>query len=106
MMSTAIVAKRRFLVTSSTGEETEARLEFGIPYSFSSTGEDFRCEFRVIGIGDEKTRYGDGVDSLQALQLAMNIASAYLEGLVHSQKLNIRWEAGKPGELGLPILEF
>lgn len=98
-----VVAKRRFILLGQQGRQRDAWLEIGAPYSYSETGEDYRCEFRVSGLGDEKIRYGDGVDSLQALLLAVNIAEAYIESAAHDEGVNVRWDAGEPGDLGIQM---
>lgn len=58
----------------------------------------WRCSFRVDGIPNSRRWIARGVDSLQALQNAIEAAryQIKLSGLVCT------WHGGEPGEIGLP----
>lgn len=53
---------------------------------------DFVTPYQMIGIGEEKVRYGAGVDAVQALQLAFQKLGAEIQfGL---KEYNLRWLDG------------
>jgi hypothetical protein len=87
------------------GEQERAELKIFEPYPFSETGADFRCEFEVDGLGDGARRFADGVDSLQALQLALNVAAVYVESF-RSKGMRIRWKFAAGDDLSLPFIDY
>ncbi len=76
----------------------------GIPQKFPD-GPDYYCPYQINGIGSEKVRYAGGVDSIQALQLCLNLISYDLDYYQHEVDYEITWEAGQEkGDLGFPHL--
>lgn len=69
------------------------------------SNEDFSlCPYQIVGVGDESVRAAGGVDSFQALQLALEMIGSELHlkyGVEHGHKL--RWEAGKGTDIGFPV---
>lgn len=41
-------------------------------------GGSFRCRYQIVGIGDEKIRFGTGVDRIQALQITFSMIGSDL----------------------------
>ena len=77
---TRTIAERSFVCRDGEGEHTVC-IEFGEPSQdvIVMNGTDWRCPLRIT-VGSESTvRSIVGIDSLQALQLAMSLARAELE---------------------------
>jgi hypothetical protein len=59
----------------------------GKPRPYPEPPEDYYCPFQIVGLGNEKIYYASGVDSVQALALALrkigillNASKAYKRG--------------------------
>lgn len=52
-----------------------------------SAEEEYRCETQIFGLGDEKARPIYGVDSMQAVQLALRFISEMLD----KHRANLTW---------------
>jgi hypothetical protein len=64
----------------------------------------FRCRYSIIGIGDEKIRYAFGVDSIQALILALKGAGTDLYTSDEWESGQLQWADGDvPGDLDFPV---
>ena len=63
-------------------------------------GRHYTCAFRVLGFGSGEVQRVGGVDSLQALQLALSVMVAYLHYLNASVAGRLRWK-DDAGDLGL-----
>jgi hypothetical protein len=48
---------------------------------------DYFCQVQILGLGDEKLRPIYGIDSMQALQLALRFISSQLD----DHRKNLRW---------------
>ncbi len=89
------IAVRRLSVV---GEpDREVVLTFGKPRRGPEPSV-WRCSFLVEGLAKPRRRVAYGVDSLQALQNAVEGA----RHLLHTTGLVLTWEGGAPGEIGLP----
>jgi uncharacterized protein DUF6968 len=64
-------------------------------------GRNHSCAFRVLGLGSGAVQHVGGVDSLQALQLAIDVLTAYLHYLNASVSGRLRWKDDDTGDLGL-----
>lgn len=87
----------------SLGERDEITIHIGRPFAPPDYGGNFCCPYQIRGIGDEKIRYGSGVDSLQALYLAMINISTDLYPTKEARDGRIRWQGDR--DLGLPVAE-
>jgi hypothetical protein len=79
---TRTVAERHFVCRDAEGEHP-LRVEFGEPKQDVEVvnGTDWRCSMRIT-LGTQSTvRSIVGIDSLQSLQLAINLARAELEAI-------------------------
>lgn len=92
----SIVARRTLQAKS--GREVE--IIFGKPEKFPDD-DDFFCPFQVLGAGDEKVRYAGGIDSMQALILALKKLSYYVTTLDEVTNGEIQWLDGSEPDLGL-----
>jgi hypothetical protein len=73
------------------------RIRMGKPRKERATG-DYFCPFSIEGIGERKLREARGIDSMQALQNALQ--AIRLELAPHLGSLS--WEGGQDGGLGFP----
>ncbi len=94
-----VVAERRLNVAGRTDLEVWVRL--GMPHPFPGDPlRNYYCPYQITGIGDEKVRYAGGVDSLQALELALHILPTELDR-IRAQHPGLRWEDGDEGDYGV-----
>jgi hypothetical protein len=68
-----VIAKRRLSVTGQPALEIWVVLGTPGPFPDAPDGDHY-CPYQIKGIGDEELRYAGGVDSLQALELALHIS--------------------------------
>jgi hypothetical protein len=61
---------------------------------------DYRCAYSIAGEGVEKIGYAMGVDSVQALQLAMRKIDADLGAISRRLDVAVSWLDGPPGKSG------
>lgn len=78
-----VIASRSFAIRGSPKKKAELRI--GTPVEFDG---DAYCPVQLVGIGDEKIRRIFGVDTLQALQLAVR----FLEPQVLRFGAQLRWQ--------------
>jgi hypothetical protein len=64
--------------------------------------DDFICKWQALGVGDEEARISYGVDSAQALVLALHMIAAYLEA--HKEENHLWWLDHKDPNLGFPSI--
>lgn len=72
-------------------------------YEPVSDGQDFSCKYEIAWPDGNRTREAWGVDSVQALLLAMQSVKAELEMRKDQEGKDIRWLGGR--SLGLPALD-
>ena len=82
--------------------ENNVLLEIGAPYPMDN-GPDFWCPYRINGLGEGRVRRIGGVDSLQALYLAMQAAAADLYASDAARDKVLQWLGQL--NLGLPVSE-
>lgn len=92
----SVIAKR----TLQAKDGREIEIIFGMPEKFPDD-DDFYCPFQIFGLGDEKVRYAGGVDSMQALILALKKLSYYVTSLDEVKNGEIQWLDGSNPDLGL-----
>jgi len=91
-----VIARREF----ECGSE-KVILEIGTPYPVDE-GRNWFCPWRISGLGFDKVRRTGGVDSMQALYLAMQSAAADLYSCDVARQQSLRWLDQR--NLGLPFL--
>ncbi|MGK4003961.1 hypothetical protein WMF31_15115 [Sorangium sp. So ce1036] len=89
------IAVRRYAVEDQ--PDREIVLIIGKPLAPRKPHGDWRCAVLIVGIGDGVFHVQEGVDAVQALQLAQAFAKQALE----ASGLPITWNGGEPGALGL-----
>jgi len=85
-----------------TGEpDREALVKIGKPER--SEHDDYCCRVQVTGIGNEQVHGIFGIDSVQALELAMRFLGAELQRLNTQHQGRLRWGDAPKGWFGFPI---
>jgi hypothetical protein len=69
----------------------------------SDQSDDFRCGYRIDGLGASKVRYAYGVDSMQALLLAMQSIAAHLYTSEEAKTGRLQWLG--MSNFGLPFAD-
>lgn len=87
----------RAIVLRRGAEQSEIRISIGRP---EKDGRDWRCAVRIEGLGPAMEHVARGVDSVQALLLAIAMVTVQLESRVREAGGTIEW-LGLPGS-GLP----
>lgn len=82
------IVERELWVSDS---ERLIKIIVGRPELFSSDSQDFYCPYQIFGLGDEKIRYGAGVDSMQALILTLERIGADLYSSKEGKAGQLRW---------------
>lgn len=72
------------------------KVEVQLGYPEMRTADEWACPFRVVGLGAEIYEYGIGVDSLQAIMMAIEGIAVFLR----DSKRSLSW-IGMPGETGI-----
>ena len=96
---TEVVASRSLEWRGDDGSRKKVEVEIGKPAKWSNSN-DMYCPFQILGIGPEKLRFAVGVDSAQALQLAMKILGAELGAIQSELHGKLLWTNGDPGDTG------
>jgi len=81
--------------------ENNVLLEIGAPYPIDK-GPDCWCPYRISGLGSGKVKRIGGVDSMQALYLAMQMAATDLYASDAAREQILTWLGQR--NLGLPTL--
>ena len=79
------IAERRLSFKTSSTESKEVRVILGKPTQ--SDKGDYCCQVQILGVGDERVRPIYGLDSMQALQLALRFISSQLD----DYRKDLRW---------------
>lgn len=69
-----------------------------------SNGDDFVCLYSITSKSNEKFGHAMGMDSMQALQLALRSIEIDLNSLAQSSGKNITWLEDMPGHTGFSSL--
>lgn len=82
-----VVATRTF----DRADGTKVVLKIGRPSSSPDQKDSFRCPFQVIGLGNGAVKFTYGVDGIQALELTLQRAFAYLEAQDDVRDGAVKW---------------
>lgn len=83
--------------------ENNLMLEIGMPYPMDKGQPDCWCPYRIAGLGAGKVKRIGGVDSIQALYGALQMAATDLYVASDTQEDKITWLNQR--NLGLPFLK-
>jgi hypothetical protein len=93
-----VVAERHLRIVGRPYVEVWVRL--GVPRPFPDDPlNNYYCPYQVTGIGDAKVRYAGGVDSLQALELALHLLPTVLDRL-RQEHPGLGWLDAPDGDYG------
>jgi hypothetical protein len=73
----SVIAERQLTLKSDSTPDKEVRVVVGKPTQ--SEDRDYYCQVQIVGLADENVRSIYGLDSMQALQLALRFISTQLE---------------------------
>lgn len=93
-----IVANRELALA----DGKKVTVTIGKPEKFPDS-EDYYCSYQIIGMGNERVRYAGGIDSIQALLLALNMVGADLYTSDEAKTGVLSWKGGEKGNLGFPV---
>ena len=80
-------------------------VKIGLPQPFPDA-IDFYCPVQIVSDEQEgAVMYSAGIDSAQALQLALKLVGGTLHRLNLSRGGTLRWEGDENGDLGFPLPE-
>lgn len=91
----ALIASRD--LSLSNGDKVTVLIGKPEPYP---DGQDFYCPYQILGIGSERVRYASGIDSAQALLLALKKIGADLNCSREAEAEQLSWMGA--GDLGFP----
>jgi hypothetical protein len=100
LRESSLVACRDFTLRRPRGRRRIVRALVARPKPFDD-GNGWNCEYQILGTGTEKVRHAGGVDSVQALYLALHLIAADLMTTPEYQKGWITWDGSR--DLGLPV---
>lgn len=67
------------------------KVSLGIPKPDpKSENHDWRCQFRVSGLGARRVHYAHGIDAFQSLLLAL----VGIRGLLERKRRQLKWDGG------------
>ena len=72
-----VIAERRLTFKDQSSNPKDVRVVLGGP-THSTDKQEYSCDVQIVGLGDAKVRRIFGVDSMQALQLALKFISEML----------------------------
>lgn len=73
------IAERTLVLHRADGSTSDVTLEIGRPVSVPQYNIPSACPFRLVGLEKEEKLYAVGVDSAQALKLALDILPSWLD---------------------------
>lgn len=94
------VGERVLEVSTGADKPDRVTLRVAAPERDPLPGGDWRCRYAVLGLGDPVLRYAYGVDTLQALQLAMAGLANHVRAQAVELGAELSWIGGE--DLGLP----
>lgn len=95
-----VIATRRLSKIHNGGEVV---VLIGEPKEYPGGG-DYYCPYQITGLEDAAIRHAGGIDSIQALELALRMIGVDLYTSDDAQRGNIRWlGATSERDLGFPL---
>ena len=80
--------------------ENNVMLEIGAPYPMNNNQPDCWCPYRISGLGPSTVKRSGGVDAVQALYLALQMAATDLYCSDAARQKILQWVGQR--NLGLP----
>ena len=91
-----VIAERQLRDLDRPGVVVSIRLGLPCVFPDEPRNGDHYCPYQITGAGDERVRYAGGVDSLQALELALLVLPSELKALQKTHP-GLRWEDAPEG---------
>ena len=95
-----VVASRMLTILGD--DKKKIMVLIGMPRPYLNTS-DYYCPFQIQGVGSEAVEYAVGIDSAQALLLALKRIPVLLLLLNKKLEGRLRWEGDESGDLGFPM---
>jgi len=92
-----VIARRELAALGRDGERRAVEVRFGKPTPSGRLGGEWGCPVQIIGLGPERIKDAFGVDSVQAIQLALRLATVDLHSLASANALRLEWLGGEIG---------
>ncbi len=86
-----IIAERHFESRNEAGEEHEIIVRIGIPVHDPCPDGDWYCPYQITGFPNSRVSVAFGIDSLQALLLALGKVHADLVFCQRVNRLHLTW---------------
>ena len=96
-----VIATRLLIVDDR--PETEVVISLGHPRKVDSENGDFVCPYQITGIGSNNVRYAVGMDTLQAIQFAIQMIAAEISAVNRELDGKLSWLEVGHKDLGLPL---
>lgn len=95
----ALIAEREIDLLSEKGNvDRKVLIKLGKPRKIPRQS-NYRCHYQIVGVGDEKVRYGESIDGMDALIIALTKIGADLYNSDEALSKRLSWAGGQ--NLGL-----
>ena len=98
-----VIARRELVALGRDGERRSVEVRLGKPTPSDrgggggGGGGEWTCAVQIVGLGPERIKEAFGVDSVQAIQLALRLATIDLHSLASANSLRLEWLGGEIG---------
>lgn len=98
-----VIATRTLVLGQNDASHEEVSVLLGRPQQLPGH-PDYYCPYQIRGAGADTLSYACGIDSFQALLLALSTIEVELGILKKQFGGELRWDCGKQGALGFPVM--
>ena len=92
-----VIARRELTALGRDGARHSVEVRLGKPTPSDRQGGEWACAVQIIGLGPGRIKEAFGVDAVQAIQLALRLATIDLHSLAHANALRLEWLGGEIG---------
>ncbi|HMM78994.1 MAG TPA: hypothetical protein PKC65_03115 [Pyrinomonadaceae bacterium] len=93
------IAERTFRVHDENGNETFAKVIFGMPRQMQDSDDVF-VPYLIEALDRKKLWYMVGIDAFQAIQLALRVISSEIFAIENRYNVKFSWDGDDEGGLG------
>jgi hypothetical protein len=97
-----VIGERMLTLEKSAEVARQVKVLLGKPRKFQDS-EDFCCPYQIIGLGDDTIKSAAGIDSMQAIQIAMQLVASEIHNVHREDAANLRWYGNR--NIGLPVIK-
>lgn len=101
-----VIAYRKYFSRRDASRATLIEVEIAAPAESPHREDEFMCSFRVKWSTSDRVETVYGIDTLQALLLALGYLETILRGLESSLDLSLCWTGGEAQDFGIRIPNF